>query len=82
MNQLINRKQKQKELDEMQKKMQSTDTSQSKLQKDTRAQISDLEQMFKKNVEDSIQIILQKVGDVDVMVPDTYKQRGASERGN
>ena len=66
----------------MQKKLSSTNTSQNELQKVTQAKISDLEQMFKENVEDSIQIILQKVGDVDTEVPDTYKQRGASARGN
>lgn len=66
----------------MQKKLSSTNTSQNELQKVTKAKISDLEQMFKENVEDSIQIILQKVGDVDIAVPDTYKQRGASARGN
>ena len=60
----------------MQKKLSSTNTSQNELQKVTQAKISDLEQMFKENVEDSIQIILQKVGDVDTEVPDTYKQRG------
>ena len=79
---MIIRQQKQKEIEEMQKKQQSTNTTQSELQKITEQKISDLEQMFKENMEDSIQIILQKVGDVDVEVPDTYKQRGASARGN
>ena len=76
------RAQKQVELDEMQKKMQAVNTSESELQKETETKILELQQMFKENVSDSIQILLSKVGDVDVSVPDTYKQRGASARGN
>jgi len=57
-------------------------TSASELQKVTQQKISDLQQMFKENVEDSIQILLKKVAEVDITVPDTYKQRGASARGN
>ena len=76
------RAQKQRELDEMQQKMQAVNTSQSELQQETEQKIVDLQQMFKENVADSIQILLQKVGEVDVSVPDTYKQRGASARGN
>lgn len=76
------RKQKEMELDEMRKKQQAMNTSHSVLQKETQQKIVDLSKTFKENVADSIQILLQKVGDVDVEVPDTYKQRGASARGN
>ena len=78
----MNRAQKQKELDEMQMKQKSMNTSHSELQKVTQQKISDLQQMFKENVEDSIKILLEKVAEVDISVPDTYKQRGASARGN
>merc|ERR1712083_336309 len=76
------RAQKQKELDEMQQKMAAVNTSHSELQQETQQKIQDLSQMFKENVADSIQILLAKVGEVDISVPDTYKQRGASARGN
>ena len=78
----MNRAQKQKELDEMQMKQKSMNTSHSELQTVTQQKISDLQQMFKENVEDSIKILLEKVAEVDISVPDTYKQRGASARGN
>merc|ERR1711997_486632 len=72
------RAQKQKELDEMQQKMAAVNTSHSELQQETQQKIQDLSQMFKENVADSIQILLAKVGEVAISVPDTYKQRGAS----
>merc|ERR1712228_973223 len=76
------RAQKQSGLEDMQQKMAAVNTSHVELQKETEQKILDLQQMFKENVADSIQILLTKVGEVDVSVPDTYKQRGASARGN
>merc|ERR1719216_654147 len=72
------RAQKQSELDEMQQKMAAVNTSHSELQLETQQKIEDLQQRFKENVAESIQILLQKVGEVDISVPNTYKQRGAS----
>ena len=77
-----NRKQKEKELDAMRINQQAMDMSHSELKKETQQKIVDLSQKFKENVEDIKQILLHKVSDVDISVPDTYKQRGASARGN
>ena len=39
-----------------------------------------MKKIFDQNIDDVIDLLLTKIADVDIDVPDTYKQRGASAR--
>lgn len=59
--------------------MQLNDSA-SNVQFNTDSKIELLEKQFAENKEECIQLLLDKIAEVDISVPDTYKQRGTSIR--
>ena len=60
--------------------MRSGDDSGQKLQQETTFKVKELESQFSKHKDTVIQLLLDKISDVDIDVPSAYKRRGASSR--
>ena len=74
------RGQKQGELDKQNAALRSGDDSGEKLQQETTEKVKELEKQFNENKDSVIQLLLDKISDVDIDVPSAYKRRGASSR--